>query len=179
MSCCGRNGDRGSCAGAYALTAYGGLLTVWLLARLVGSDRFADFLLWPCALLAVIAAVYTAFLFAQAKGRDFWQNPLLSIHLLAHAMLAGSAIWLIVDGELGVPLVFDCDLIFSIVALFAEILTTPPTADAHRAMHWIIGKPMGGWFWIGGLSVGHLLPLVLLWSGVGTIAALLALAACS
>ena len=43
--------------------------------------------------LAVVAAVYTAFLFAQAKGRDFWQNPLLSVHLLAHALLAGSAVW--------------------------------------------------------------------------------------
>jgi Fe-S-cluster-containing dehydrogenase component/formate-dependent nitrite reductase membrane component NrfD len=161
--------------GAYALTAYGGLLTIWLLARIVGLNGFADFLLWPCAFLAVVTAVYTAFLFAQAKGRDFWQNPLLSIHLLAHAMLAGSAIWLIVDSGPESRLSLIAALIFSMVTLLAEILTTPPTADAHRAMHWIIGKPMGRWFWIGGLAAGHVLPLILLWSGVGAPASLLAL----
>jgi hypothetical protein len=90
-------------------------------------------------------------------------------------MLAGSAVWLIVDGGSESRVSLIAALIFSMVTLFAEILTTPPTADAHRAMHWIIGKPMGGWFWIGGLGIGHLLPLIMLWSGVGTIAALLAL----
>jgi len=75
--------------GAYGLTAYGGLVTVWLIAHLAGAIALADILLWPGAILAVFAAVYTAFLFAQAKGRDFWQNPLLSVHLLAHALLAG------------------------------------------------------------------------------------------
>jgi Fe-S-cluster-containing dehydrogenase component/formate-dependent nitrite reductase membrane component NrfD len=161
--------------GAYALTAYGGLLTIWLLARLVGLNGVADFLLWPCALLAVLAAVYTAFLFAQAKGRDFWQNPLLSIHLLAHALLAGSAVWLIVQSGPEARLSLIASLLFGIVTLLAEILTTPPTADAHRAMHWIIGKPMGFWFWIGGFAIGHLLPLILLWSGTIAVAPLLAL----
>ena len=57
------------------------------------------------------------------------------------------------------------------VTLLGEILTTPPTTDAHLAMQWIIGKPMGRWFWRGGLAAGHVLPLILLWSGVGAIAA--------
>jgi Fe-S-cluster-containing dehydrogenase component len=54
--------------GAYGLTAFGGLLTVWLIATLAGASDFADILLWPGAALAVFSAVYTAFLFAQAKG---------------------------------------------------------------------------------------------------------------
>src|SRR5262249_54481552 len=142
----------------------------------VGLHGFADFLLWPCALLAVLAAVYTAFLFAQAKGRDFWQNPLLSIHLLAHALLAGSAVWLLIDGGAESRLSLVTALLFSLVTLFAEIFTTPPTADAHRAMHWIIGKPMGIWFWVFGFGIGHVLPLILLWSGnEGAYTALLAL----
>src|SRR5205823_7458967 len=126
--------------GAYALTAYGGLLTLWLLARLMNMPSFADFLMWPCAVLAVLAAVYTAFLFAQAKGRDFWQNPLLSVHLLAHALLAGGALWLLVDVALHVDLLSAAwgfligTLIFSLVALFAELLTAPPTTDAGLAM---------------------------------------------
>ena len=39
--------------------------------------------------LAAMTAVYTAYLFAQAKARDLWQNPLLPAHLLVQALLAG------------------------------------------------------------------------------------------
>ncbi|HJZ80247.1 MAG TPA: NrfD/PsrC family molybdoenzyme membrane anchor subunit [Pyrinomonadaceae bacterium] len=44
--------------------------------------------------LAVLTAVYTGYLFAQAKARDMWQNPLLPPHLLVQAILLGSAILL-------------------------------------------------------------------------------------
>jgi hypothetical protein len=37
-----------------------------------------------------MTAVYTAFLFAQAKARDLWQNPLLPPHLVVQAVLAGA-----------------------------------------------------------------------------------------
>jgi formate-dependent nitrite reductase membrane component NrfD len=49
-------------------------------------------LLAPLGLpLAVLTAIYTAYLFAQSKGRDLWQSPLLPPHLLVQALLAGSA----------------------------------------------------------------------------------------
>jgi Fe-S-cluster-containing dehydrogenase component/formate-dependent nitrite reductase membrane component NrfD len=153
--------------GAYLLTAYGGLLTIWLIARAVGGHAIAGFLQWPAGVFAIGAAVYTAFLFSQAKGRDFWQNPLLPIHLLAHAALAGGAVWLGVDAMSGADITaaraFTVGaLIFGLITLGAEILTTPPTADAHRALQWIISEP-SGLFWIVGLGVGHLLPLLSLW----------------
>src|SRR5262249_27785789 len=72
-----------------------------------------------------------------------------------------------------------CALIFSLVTLLAEILTTPPTTDAHQALHWIIRRPMGRWFWGACIGVGHVLPLVLLAMGSGgaaAVAAVLALA---
>ena len=39
--------------------------------------------------LPLMTAVYTGYLFAQAKARDLWQNPLLPPHLLVEAILAG------------------------------------------------------------------------------------------
>jgi len=45
--------------------------------------------------LAVLTSIYTAYLFAQAKARDLWQNPLLPIHLLVQSLMAGSAALLI------------------------------------------------------------------------------------
>lgn len=171
--------------GAYILTAYGGLLTLWTLAHLIGARGLADLLLWPGVVLAVFTAIYTAFLFAQAKGRDFWQNPLLSVHLLAHALVAGGVLWLVVTSfqsagtELNVGVMnaarifLTAALVFSLVSLFAEILTTPATTDARLALDWIIGKPNGLWFWGVGVGVGHLLPLLLLWLGWGLAAGLI------
>jgi Fe-S-cluster-containing dehydrogenase component/formate-dependent nitrite reductase membrane component NrfD len=154
--------------GAYLLTGFGLIASLWLLAHLAGAATVADILIWPGVLLALGSAIYTAFLFAQSKGRDFWQNPLLGVHLLAHAFLAGGAVWLIALICGGVPNTtaargfLAAALAFSLVALLAEIATTPPTADAHRALLWIVGRPQGGWFWGAGIAAGHLLPLLLL-----------------
>src|SRR5262249_50826597 len=169
--------------GAYLLSGYGMVLTVWLLAHLAGAERTAEVLLWPAAGLAVCSAVYTAFLFAQAKGRDFWQNPLLSVHLLAHALLAGGAVWLLTDAAAGTEpasaprYYLMTTLVFSLVSLVGEILTTPPTTDARLAMDWILGRRMGRLFWGAGMGVGHVLPLVLLATGQGSLGVPAALAA--
>jgi Fe-S-cluster-containing dehydrogenase component/formate-dependent nitrite reductase membrane component NrfD len=166
--------------GAYAITGYGAILTLWLIANLFNAQALANVLAWPGAILAVVAAVYTAFLFAQAKGRDFWQNPLLSVHLLVHALLAGSAFWVMVDFVqiTGVTDAARLSLLatvaFSLITLLAEILTTPPTTDAHLAMKWIIKRPMGQWFWAVGIGIGHVFPLLLLASGMPLAAAVAA-----
>ena len=170
--------------GAYGLSGFGGVLTLWLVATLAGADRLAEWLLWPGMVLAVFSAVYTAFLFAQAKGRDFWQNPLLSVHLLAHALLAGAAVWLIADVAFGGNAVspwvaLKAMLIFSLMVLGAEKWTAPPTNDARLAMDWMLSGSRGRWFWWAGVGAGHVLPLVLLMTGsapAGVAAALAALA---
>jgi len=68
--------------GGYAITTYGGLLTALGAASYFGWNFLQAILGGVTALVAVIVAVYTAFLFAQAKGRDFWQSPTLAIHML-------------------------------------------------------------------------------------------------
>ena len=40
---------------------------------------------------AVLTAVYTGYLFAQSKGRDLWQSPLLPPHMLVQSLALGSA----------------------------------------------------------------------------------------
>ena len=82
--------------GGYAITIYGGLLTLLGLAIFLGWEKIARPALWLSALVAIVVSVYTAFLFAQAKGRDFWQAPTLSFHMLVHSFMAGSATLLLV-----------------------------------------------------------------------------------
>ena len=68
----------------------GGLLgTLWLLAGLSASLVALHLLAWPMAVVAAATAGYSAFLFGQAEGRDFWQSPLLLPHLLVAALVGG------------------------------------------------------------------------------------------
>jgi Fe-S-cluster-containing dehydrogenase component/formate-dependent nitrite reductase membrane component NrfD len=168
--------------GAYIITAYGALLTLWLAATYFGRRSLADLLIWPGVLLAALTAVYTAFLFAQAKGRDLWQNPLFSMHLLAHAVLGGGAAWLLADVVSSreprwSATILGCAVAFSLLALVLECFTVPPTDDSRRAIHMILGKPMGGWFWGAGVAIGHIVPLLLLATGRGALSALAAILA--
>ena len=76
--------------GAFIIAAYGAVLTAHGLGGLTGGVW-----LGPLAVLglplAALTAIYTAFLFAQAKARDLWQNPLLPSHLLVQSVMAGAA----------------------------------------------------------------------------------------
>jgi Fe-S-cluster-containing dehydrogenase component/formate-dependent nitrite reductase membrane component NrfD len=77
--------------GGVILTLYGLLLGVHFVAGVVDRWDLIRHLAWGGAPLAVLTAVYTAYLFAQARARDLWQNPLLPAHFLVRAALAGSA----------------------------------------------------------------------------------------
>ncbi len=89
--------------GGWILQLYGALLVVWLAANLFGWMGLASALLWPGVALAVGSAGYTAFLFGQAEGRDFWQSPLLLPHLIVQAALAGAAVLALVGLAIGFP----------------------------------------------------------------------------
>jgi hypothetical protein len=105
------------------------------------------------------------------------------MHLLAHAVLAGGAVWVLADAARGSDSVFSISMLaiavgFSLVALLGECFTAPPTDDARRAIHMILGKSFGMWFWGVGVAAGHLIPLLLLATGkswLGALAAVLAL----
>ena len=86
--------------GAYIIVAYslvlGGHLLVLPIA-VTKPDLAFSLLRWlilPGIVLSALTAVYTAYLFAQAKARDLWQSPLLPPHLLTQGLLLGSAILL-------------------------------------------------------------------------------------
>ncbi len=65
--------------GGYVLTAFGALAGLWMLAGIAGVDNDTIWLVLGVLgiPLGAAAAGYTAYLFGQAEGRDFWQSPLL------------------------------------------------------------------------------------------------------
>ena len=78
--------------GGFIIGGYGLVLGLHFLASLLGRpERAHRWLAWPGLPLAAMTAIYTAYLFAQAKARDLWQSPLLPPHLLVQTLLAGGA----------------------------------------------------------------------------------------
>ena len=77
--------------GSYILVVYGAFLGLSFLTAMFGATGLRHFLLWPGGIAAVLAAIYTGFLFGQAKGRDLWLSPALPVHLLVQTLVAGAA----------------------------------------------------------------------------------------
>lgn len=164
--------------GGYALSIYGALLTLLLI--IWGFDLpQPDLLMIPLMVItsaaALITAVYTAFLFAQAKGRDFWQSPLLVLHMLGHAFAAGAAVLLIVASfnettiwwtrDLGI--ILKLALFFNLVMLLLEISITHPTEDAKLVVKMITKGQYRRLFWSVCMGLGILLPLILIHPDLG------------
>jgi Fe-S-cluster-containing dehydrogenase component/formate-dependent nitrite reductase membrane component NrfD len=77
--------------GAYIIGAYSAVLFAQFVSGVAGASEPPTFLLFAGIPLAVLTAVYTAYLFAQSKARDLWQNPLLPPQFVVHSVLAGAA----------------------------------------------------------------------------------------
>ena len=77
--------------GGFIIGGYGAVLAAHFALTLTGALP-PPWLGWLGGGLAVLTAVYTAFLFGQAKARDMWQNPLLPAHFAVQAGVAGGGV---------------------------------------------------------------------------------------
>ena len=132
--------------------------------------------MWITAFFAVVLAIYTAFLFAQAKGRDFWQSPSLALHMLVHSVLAGAAVFAILavvlqpEGWMEIlGTVISISLIVNLLTLVSELTITHPTKAAKKVVHMILKEQYKVLFWLGTVVIGNILPLVLIQFFPGTI----------
>jgi Fe-S-cluster-containing dehydrogenase component/Ni/Fe-hydrogenase subunit HybB-like protein len=116
--------------GSVALGAFGAASLAWLAAP--GTAVFAVSI--PVSLAA---AGYTAFLFRQAKGREFWGSPWVLPHLLVQSVVAGAALLIILapmfDDGWGAIRVLGPLLGVSLCvhALLARIETDPRHGTPH------------------------------------------------
>jgi len=81
--------------GAWVLTAQAAGFGVWFLAALGGFSDLARSAIWLSTLIGFGTAGYTAYLFAQARGRVLWGSPLLVWHMIAAAFAVGGGVSLV------------------------------------------------------------------------------------
>jgi len=156
--------------GAFIITGYSLVLLVHFILTMLAyrasslgrsssvPEWAATYLTWLMIAgipLAIMTAVYTAYLFAQAKARDMWQNPLLPPHLLLQALLLGSAAllpfaaWF--EHEAVNPLLWILaitSLVHSLM-VWGENSLTHPTAHARLAVWEMVHGRYRADFWIG------------------------------
>ncbi|MEP6703929.1 MAG: NrfD/PsrC family molybdoenzyme membrane anchor subunit [Acidobacteriota bacterium] len=158
--------------GAYIITVYGGLLTAWLAAAYFGFTTALKFIEPLAIVFALLSAVYTAFLFAQAKGRDFWQSPMLGVHMLIHSLMAGCAVLIAVqfqtvsiDFLAFAALAASFLILVHLGTLAIELTTAHSTEDAHAVAKMITSGRFSRAFWLGMILTGNVLPLFLIKTG--------------
>lgn len=166
--------------GAYIITSYGGVLTLLLAVYLLEFDSFAFLkaIEFVGVVLALLSAVYTAFLFAQAKGRDFWQSPMLGLHMMTHSVMAGSAAFLIVYPFTSILAAFQSELVylmivsivFHLILLAVELVTSHTTKDAAATVKMIVSGEFKTKFWLGMILLGNIVPLLILLSSLSEFA---------
>jgi Fe-S-cluster-containing dehydrogenase component/formate-dependent nitrite reductase membrane component NrfD len=175
--------------GAFIIAGYTLVLALHFFASWFGSRSFQSWLMVAGIPLSVLTAVYTAYLFAQAKARDMWQNPLLPPHLLAQALLLGSAVLLLyvslTEGvkspdvlnfraEIASPLLASIWILaiaslLHLLMIWGEVSLTHATAHARLAVWEMVRGRYKSDFWIGVVLsfIGGLLPCLALFGYAG------------
>jgi Fe-S-cluster-containing dehydrogenase component/formate-dependent nitrite reductase membrane component NrfD len=126
--------------GAFIIAGYTIVLALHFGASLVGDTNLQMWLILPGLPLALMTAVYTAYLFAQAKARDLWQNPLLPPHLFVQAVVAGSAalslvaLWLEPAALPALLWTLGVSGLLHLLMVAGELTLTHPTAHARLAV---------------------------------------------
>ena len=169
--------------GGNILAVYGALAATWLFFGLSQSEVPAV-IVWPTIVLAIGTAAYSAFLFAQAKGRDFWRHKWFNAwQLLVQALIAGSAVQLIVimlqqpiagDQARNCESALKVSLVLWLINLGVELVLPQRTAEERMARRSLIRGPLSRHF-LSFAIVGVLCPLGIL-AALGNSPALVAVA---
>ena len=159
--------------GAYIITGFSGLVSLMLLDNYLQLGL--DWLWIPGMVFAGLGAVYTAFLFNQARARDLWQTPIQSaIHMLVHALIAGSVVMMIIDPETAewMTSALLWGVVFNMVIIAKEILIPHDTPDTRKAIHLMTKGYYSKYFWAGIIG-GSVIPIMMLTmiTGAGAILA--------
>ena len=152
--------------GGYVLLIFAILLLVWLI-QIATIGAVSSLVIWATALFAIASAGYSAFLFAQARGRDFWQSPLLFWHLLVQAIVAGAAIITLIGTVFGVTLplfawlghLLVISLFASLAMILGELFMKHGAEEALRSGELLLSGALSKSFWIFVVGLGTLVPI--------------------
>lgn len=157
--------------GGYSITVFGGGVAAWM-SGIYFSIEVLEFVgFWMASVTSILVAIYTAFLFAQAKGRDFWQSPSLVLHMFIHSIMSGSSVLLLLDilvlnftvdaSQILVQVLLG-GIISNLLIMFIEVSISHSTEDAKQTVTMIVKGRYANLFWVGVILVTNVIPFALL-----------------
>ena len=154
--------------GAYIITGFGGIIVLKLLDNYFRLGL--DWLMIPGMIFAIFGAIYTAFLFSQARARDLWQSSILSaVHMFIHALMAGSVVMMLILPESMIWMIplLEFSILFNILLISKEILLPQDTPDSRKTVELLTRGYYSKYFW-SGIMIGNVIPIILLSSMTGS-----------
>jgi Fe-S-cluster-containing dehydrogenase component/formate-dependent nitrite reductase membrane component NrfD len=156
--------------GAYILGIFGLLEAAWFLAALFGMTDVLRWLFIPTLLFGAAGAGYTAFLFGQAEGRDFWQSPLLLPILLIQAIIAGASALGLLSWPLNagnaisstLTIILLSAVTLHIFLIMIEVFGSHSNSHVATAAHFMSSGRLKDTFWGPFFTIGSLLPIAML-----------------
>jgi Fe-S-cluster-containing dehydrogenase component len=145
--------------GGYCLLLFGAACLLWFVVAVAGAGDVPAWLGWVAMVPCAMVAGYTAFLFAQAEGRDLWQSRWLFWHLLAQALMVGAGAMAVAafaagTGPAGVSLVARCLLagaVLHVAVTAVDLGGRHPTANAAVAARTMLKGRYSRLVWLGSL----------------------------
>lgn len=159
--------------GGYILMFYGVLAAAWLALGYLRA-QVPPALVWSGVVFSVATAGYSAFLFGQAKGRDFWRHKwFFCWQLVVQAFIAGSAVLVIASllfrrlsldpllgrAQVGLRVCLGSSLLLGTINVLVELSLPRRTEEDRLAKRFLIRGAAGRRFWISAVILGLLCPL--------------------
>jgi Fe-S-cluster-containing dehydrogenase component/formate-dependent nitrite reductase membrane component NrfD len=146
---------------AWILTALSVLGTAWWGFELLGWTLARPVFAVLTAPVALLAAIYTAFLFAQAEGRDLWQAPHQPLLMTSQALVLGATLLVAVGhgSELVRWLMFGASLAGLLLVLVGDL--GPQQTTVARAGARAMTRGAYRWWWRIGVVLGYAAPTAL------------------
>ena len=162
--------------GAQAINLAALVALAFLIASVAGADALRDVLRWVLIPAGALLAGYTAMLFNQCEGRDLWQSRLLLPHTILGALMAGAGALGIAAAAVDAPAPLGRALawtlllasVLSAALIAADLGGRHATAQAARAARNLYRDRFAARFWLGGVTLGLVLPAGL---AIGALAA--------
>ena len=149
--------------GAYIITCFTGLVTIKI--AMVYSDApnwmIFDILI---SIFAIMCAIYTAFLFAQAKARDHWQKPWLNaFHMFVHALIAGSVMTIafVPDAVHEISMLLLFSITINLTLIVVDLLFPHQTPEGKKAIQLMMRGHVSKYLWAG-IIIGNIIPIAIL-----------------
>jgi Fe-S-cluster-containing dehydrogenase component/formate-dependent nitrite reductase membrane component NrfD len=161
--------------GGVILAIFGLLQAAWFILGVInqaatGVTGALIGLLIPTGLFGLAAAGYTAFLFGQAEGRDFWQSPLLLPILIVQAVLAGSAALGLLSWAIGpfsaigefLTIVLLIAIVVHTLLIMIEAFGAHANSHVAAAARYMSRGGLRELFWGPFFATGSIMPIIML-----------------